>query len=186
MEAAAIPIRFWQRRSVKKSFLLTLIGRGYASLDARYKLVERFRASGKERLVLLILSDFDPDGEEIAHSFARSLRDDFGLNENDIEPIRVALTTAQIREFELVPVMAAKESSANYDRFVDRYADTVVHELDALTPAQLQEILTNAINDVIDVEAFNAEVDREKKDSVWLDGVRRTVHETLQSRSLEE
>jgi hypothetical protein len=64
--------------------------------------------AAKERLVLLVLSDFDPNGEEIAHSFVRSLRDDFGLNENDIEPIRVALTTAQIREFELVPVMSLK------------------------------------------------------------------------------
>jgi hypothetical protein len=162
------------------------IGRGYASLDPRHKLIERFRASGKERLILLVLSDFDPGGEEIAHSFVRSLRDDFNLNENDIEPIRVALTTTQIREFQLVPVMAAKQSSANYDRFVERYAGTVVRELDALTPAQLQEILTEAIDSVVDVEAFNAEVDREKEDSVWLNGVRRAVYEAIQSLSVEE
>jgi len=29
--------------------------------------------------VLLVLSDFDPDGEEIAVSFARSMRDDFAI-----------------------------------------------------------------------------------------------------------
>src|SRR5262249_28834612 len=92
------------------------IGRGYASLDPRHKLVQRYRASGKERLILLILSDFDPDGDEIGHSFARSLHDDFGLDENRIEPIRVALTRDQIREFQLLPVMAAKESYVNYDR----------------------------------------------------------------------
>jgi hypothetical protein len=43
------------------------IGRGYASLVPRHKLVERFRASGKARLILLLLSDFGPDGDEIAH-----------------------------------------------------------------------------------------------------------------------
>jgi len=122
------------------------IGRGYASLDPRHKLVERFRASGKERLILLYLSDFDPDGDEIAHSFVRSLRDDFDLGEELIEPIRVALTKAQIREFQLLPVMVAKETSSNYDRFFERHAGTVVHELDALTPAQLQTVLTQAID----------------------------------------
>jgi hypothetical protein len=162
------------------------IGRGYASLDPRHKLVKRFRASGKERLILLYLSDFDPDGDEIAHSFVRSLRDDFDLDEELIEPIRVALTKAQIREFQLLPVMAAKETSSNYDRFIERHSDTVVHELDALTPAQLQTVLTQAIDSVIDVEAFNAELDREQEDSVWLSGVRRTVQEALRSLSLEE
>jgi hypothetical protein len=160
------------------------IGRGYASLDPRHKLVRRFRASGKKRLILLYLSDFDPDGDEIAHSFVRSLRDDFDVDEELIEPIRVALTGAQIREFELLPVMTAKETSVNYDRFVERHADTVVHELDALTPAQLQEVLTHAIDSILDTEAFNAELEREKEDSVWLGGVRRTVHEALRSLNL--
>ncbi len=56
-------------------------GRGYSSLTPRLKMVQRFTQSGKALLVLLILSDFDPDGEEIAKSFPRSLRDDFGLSD---------------------------------------------------------------------------------------------------------
>jgi hypothetical protein len=60
------------------------IVRGYSSLDPRRKLVQRFRASGKEKLIPLVLSDFDPSGEEIAHSFVRSLRDDFGISEDEI------------------------------------------------------------------------------------------------------
>jgi hypothetical protein len=160
------------------------IGRGYASLVPRHKLVERFMDSGKERLVLLYLSDFDPDGDEIAHSFVRSLRDDFDVDEDSIEPIRVALTRSQIRQFGLVPVMAAKETSTNYDRFVERHGDTAVHELDALTPAQLQGLLTEAIDSVLNIEAFNAEIDAERNDSVWLSGVRRTVHEALRGLSL--
>jgi hypothetical protein len=161
------------------------IGRGYASLDPRHKLIERFRASGKERLILLYLSDFDPDGDEIAHSFVRSLRDDFDLDEQRIEPIRVALTRAQIRDFRLLPVMQAKEESATYNRFVERHGDTVVHELDALTPARLQNVLTHAIDSVLDIDAFNAELEREKEDSVWLSGVRQTVFEALRGLSLE-
>ena len=51
------------------------------------------------------LSDFDPEGEDIAHSLARSLRDDFGIDA--IEPIKVALTAAQVQELRLPPVMQA-------------------------------------------------------------------------------
>jgi hypothetical protein len=161
------------------------IGRGYASLDPRYKLVKRFRASGKERLILLYLSDFDPDGDEIAHSFVRSLRDDFDVDEDSIEPIRVALTGEQVTHYRLVPVMTAKETSVNYDRFVLEHATTEVHELDALTPEELQRVLTKAIDNILDIKAFNAEIDRERADSVWLSGVRQTVHEALRGLSLE-
>lgn len=40
-------------------------GRGYASLPPRIKLKDRFEASGKNKLVLLIVSDFDPEGEDM-------------------------------------------------------------------------------------------------------------------------
>jgi hypothetical protein len=161
------------------------IGRGYSSINPRHDLAKRFEASGKENLILLFLSDFDPAGEEIAHSFARSIRDDFAIDELVIEPIKVALTLEQIREFELPPIMTAKASDPNYERFIERYADSSVHELDALEPEQLQRILTRAIDSVIDVDVFNAEIDAEKRDSVWLEGVRRTVHEALKGVNLD-
>lgn len=73
------------------------IGRGYCSLDPRRRIAERFRKSGKSKLILLILSDFDPDGQEIAHSLARSLRDDFGIE--NIDPIKVALTVSRSKRW---------------------------------------------------------------------------------------
>src|SRR5207244_288406 len=44
------------------------VGRGFCSIDPRRRLAERFIDSKKAQLVVLILSDFDPDGQEIAHS----------------------------------------------------------------------------------------------------------------------
>ncbi|MBU4272110.1 MAG: ParB N-terminal domain-containing protein [Planctomycetes bacterium] len=151
-------------------------GRGYCSLRPRFDISERFRKSGKDRLVLLMLSDFDPDGEEIAHSFARSLRDDFGIV--NIEPIKVALTADQVQEFDLPPAMKAKRTSTNYQRFADKHGDEV-WELEALPPDTLQEILRDSIDSVIDVAAFNNEIDQEKADAVQLEGVRRVVLDTL-------
>ena len=164
-------------RPVAAQFCIPMtIGRGYCSLRPRYDIEQRFRESGKDKLVLLILSDFDPDGEEIAHSLARSLRDDFDIE--DIEPIKVAITADQVEEFDLPPAMKAKTTSANYKRFADEHGDGV-WELEALPPETLQNVLREAIDSVIDTEAFNHEIDQEKADAAKLDGVRRVMLDTL-------
>jgi hypothetical protein len=94
-------------------------GRGFSSLSPRYDLSRRFRQSGKSRLVLLMLTDFDPDGEEIAASFARSLRDDFAID--SIHAVKVALTAEDVKNHDLPSDMDAKESSPNYEKFVEKY-----------------------------------------------------------------
>ena len=43
------------------------LGRGYCSLPPRWNMVQRFKNSGKENLVIVVLSDHDPDGEEISN-----------------------------------------------------------------------------------------------------------------------
>jgi len=152
------------------------IGRGFCSLRPRYDIAERFRKSGKERLVLLMISDFDPDGEEIAHSFARSMRDDFDIE--NIEPVKVALTADQVEEFDLPPVMKAKTDSKNYNRFAAKHGDDV-WELEALPPETLQGVLQEAVDAVIDVDAFNYEIDAEKADAAKLGGVRSVMLDTF-------
>ncbi len=144
-------------------------------------MAERFKQSGKEKLILLALSDFDPEGEDIAHSFARSMRDDFKIRE--IVPVKVALTADQVEDLELPPILKAKESSSRYDKFTARHGDDVF-ELEAVPPDNLQHILRRAIDSVLDTKAFNAEVDREKEDATFLAGVRRTVQQLLSSVDL--
>lgn len=164
-------------REVASEFTIPLtIGRGYCSVPPRYEMAQRFHRSGKEKLILLIVSDFDPDGEEIAHSFARSMRDDFDIRA--IHPIKVALTAEQVEEYDLPPVMTAKETSVHYDKFVESHGDNV-WELEALDESDLQEILRETIDSVIDIDKFNAEQEAEKADSAWLAGARNTVHEAL-------
>ena len=154
------------------------IGRGFSSLDPRYKMVKRFERSGKDKLVVLILSDFDPDGDEIAHSFARSLRDDFFVDEHGLELIKVALTSNQVAAHNLPPIMQAKKQSSNYKRFAAKHGENV-WELEALPPSELQRILTEAINSVLNLDLFNRELDQEKADAVELATVRRRVHDFL-------
>lgn len=155
-------------------------GRGFCSLPPRYNIAERFRKSGKEKLVLIMFSDFDPDGDEIAHSFARSLRDDF-LIEN-IVPFKASLISDQVKNLSLPSSSAveAKEKSVNYKRFVQKYgADQTCFELESMTPDQIQSIADEAIRRVIDCELFNREVEQEKLDAVELGAARKAVRETL-------
>lgn len=154
------------------------IGRGYCSLPPRQAMAKRFEASGKEKLVLLVLGDFDPEGEDIAHSFARSMRDDFDVEE--VEAVKVALTAEQVRALRLPPVMKAKEKSSRYEGFVARHGDNVF-ELEAVPPEQLQRLLREAVDRVLDVPAYNAEVAREREDAAHLEGIRRALREQVQS-----
>jgi hypothetical protein len=155
-------------------------GRGYANLEVRHKMAQRYRASGKEKLVLLVVSDFDPEGEDIAESFAKSMRDDFGIW--NIVAVKVALTYEQTQEMDLATDVFTnpKPKSPRTRKFVATYGEeTSVFELESLTPPVLQGLLRKGIESVLDVKAFNAEVDREKEDAAYLDGVRKTVHRML-------
>jgi len=154
----------------------TTIGRGYSSIRPRFDLARRFQRSGKERLVVLFVSDFDPEGESIAESFARSLRDDFGIA--NITPVKVALTADQVMTLGLPPVMKAKAGSSRRKGFVDRNGEHVF-ELEALAPERLQGFLRAAIEGVLDLALFHAEVDRERQDAVGLDGLRQRARMAL-------
>ena len=165
-------------RPVAEKYCIPMtIGRGYCSLPPRYRMAQRFRCSGKDKLILLAVSDFDPDGEEIAHSFARSMRDDFDID--DIVPIKVALTAQQVKEFNLPPTMKAKKGKKDHyagiaAAFVNEHGDDVF-ELEALQPELLQKLLTDAIDSVIDIDTFNAELSQEREDALLLDATRRRI-----------
>lgn len=160
----------------------TVTGRGYCSVSPREGMRQRYLRSGKRRLVVLIVSDFDPDGEEIAQSFARSMRDEFGVE--DIHPIKVALTADHIERFDLVPSpdMKAKRGSSQYEKFVSKYGDDVF-EVEALQPNQLIDVLTEAIDNVIDTDLFNRELAQEKEDASQIMALRKVVRSTIADKN---
>jgi hypothetical protein len=159
------------------------IGRGYCSLPPRYEMAQRFKKSGKEKLIILAMSDLDPEGEDIAHSFARSMRDDFSIDEDILVPIKVALTYQQVQSMHLPPDMIAKEASSRRKKFVAKHGEHV-YELEAAPPDALQQILRDAIDSVIDVAAFNREQDSEAKDALYLERVRKLLMEQMKNVDL--
>lgn len=150
------------------------LGRGYCSLDPRRKMYERYKAAqrkGKAKLIILILSDFDPEGENIALTFAKSMRDDFGV---DVEAKKVCLTYEQVLERNLPQTFDIKKKSSRYKAHAAKYGDRA-HELEALPTAERSRLLDEAIRGVIDVDAFNREVALEKQDGARLDVLRSKV-----------
>lgn len=148
------------------------VGRGFCSLPPRVAMAKRYEASGRDKLIVISLSDLDPDGDEITHSFARSMRDDFGIG--DVQCVKAALTMDQVKEMHLPPnKLKAKQKSANYAKYVAKHGTEDVYELEALDPAQQKQLLEDAILSVLDVEAYNYEVGKEMEEAAFLDGARQ-------------
>lgn len=154
------------------------VGRGYCSINPRYEIVQRYLRSGKDRLILLIASDFDPDGDEIAESFVRSIRDDFSVD--NVVASKVLLRQDQIKKWNLPPnELEAKESSSKFAKFVKRYRSKHVFELEAVEPELMQRTITEAIEGTIDIEKFNAELAQEKQDAAQLQAMKSTAVKTF-------
>ncbi len=158
------------------------IGRGFCSLPPLKAMVDRYEKSGKDKLIVIGVSDHDPDGEQIVDAFAKGLRDDFYIS--GVELIKAAVGPEHIKRYSLHPSCDAKPTSANFKRFSAAHG-TSAYELEALTPRQLQDEIRRTIDSVIDVDAYNAEVDREKDDAAELDRIRGVVHAALNALDLE-
>ena len=59
--------------------------------------------------------------------------------------------------------MPAKKSDPRYQRFAQSFGDQVV-ELDALPPDELERIVSTAIEELIDRDAWNAEAEKAKQE----------------------
>ena len=163
--------------SVAREFCIPVTTtRGYSSLSPRFDLVQRFLKSGKSSLILLMLTDFDPDGEQIAESFARSLRDDFDLN--DIHPVKVALTAEDVKNNDLPSDMDAKPSSPNYKKFISKYGVKAV-KLDAAPVALLKRSLKEAILSFLDMDEFDAQRNLEEEDAIKIEAHRQVVFSSI-------
>lgn len=168
-----------QLRQVAAKYTVPMTsGRGYSSLPPRKDLVDRFRDSGRETLVVIVVSDFDPEGEDIPGSFGVSLRDDFHVAPEQLRIVKAALTADQVRSMNLHEGQLSKESSSRYQRFVAAHGDRA-WELESLSADQLREIVEGTIRSVLDLEAFEAEVERERQEQMELDDKRRRLRHTL-------
>jgi hypothetical protein len=164
----------------EKYQIWTMSGRGFNSIDPWHDIYERYLASGKRRLIVIVLSDYDPEGEMIPHVGGRTLLGDFGVPRDDLTIIKAGVTREQIDRYQLPSMNFAKESSSNRDWFVRRNGgDDTVWELEAMEPADMCGDLDNTIRNVIDIDLFNREVEAEKEDAAYLEAERKRIMKAL-------
>jgi hypothetical protein len=165
-------------RVTTKYQIPTSSGRGFNSIDPWHDLYQRYVTSRKNRLIVVVVSDYDPEGEMIPQVGGRTLRDDFGVA--DVTIIKAGVTRSQIERYQLPKQNFAKESSSNHDWFVDRNdGDDSVYELEALNPQDMMDDLDNVLRDVIDIDLFNREVQAERDEAAYLEAAKKKATEAL-------
>ena len=149
------------------------LGRGFCSVPVWKKMASRFRRSRKKEMTLIIVSDYDPEGLELADDAIRSLRDLWRL---PVEGHRIAVTRDQIDEMDLAEDFnRAKETSSRFNSFVDRTGSDETWECEALPPDYLEDQVKAAIETNMNMELFEAVVEQEYEDCDRLSDVRRSI-----------
>lgn len=153
-------------------------GRGYSSLPPRKGMVDRFRASGREKLIVVVFSDLDPEGQDIPNAFGLSLRDDLDVDPEKLVIVKAALTHEQTQELDLHEGQLAKEDSARYQRYVDAYGPRC-WELEAVPTDTLFEIGEATVRRTIDMDVFEDQLSKQDDEQAELSEYRGEVREML-------
>lgn len=153
------------------------IGRGFCSIPVWRDMELRFRQSGKDRMTLIVVSDYDPEGLSLADDAIRSLE----LHGVPVDGHRIAVTRDQIDELDLAEDFnPAKESSSRYDAFVGRTSGTETWEVEALPPEYLVEQIKAAIEANMDMEVYERVCDQEEDDCAELCRIRKQTASQLE------
>jgi len=151
------------------------VARGNSSLTTAYEASQEIAKAMPVKV--LQLSDFDDSGEDTVRDLETKLT---RYSRIHIKPYKIALTPQQVTDFNLPRIMAKENEDGTFanslhNKFAKCHGDTVV-ELDALPPDELERIITTAIEDLIDEDAWNAEIEKAKQER---EEVQRRIEELL-------
>lgn len=142
---------------------------GFASLTGIRGTADRALARDVPT-VLLHVGDFDPSGESIYESLAADaaafVEADRVIETLSIEPIRVALTAAQVTTYNL-PTAPPKASDKRSEKWKKEKKGGTC-QLEALAPDDLAKIVDAAIRDQLDLDRLDEQVEAEERDRVAL------------------
>jgi hypothetical protein len=150
--------------------------KGYGGPSLWRRIEERYRESGKEKCIVIILSDHDPEGLNLVDDCVRSLRDLHGV---PVEAIRPLLTMEQVQRYNLHPNWA-KEKSSRFTEYVNRTGTRQSWECEALEPDIVRQCLHDAIMSVTNAEQLNAVQEREAEEKSQLRTIKRRLGNRLQ------
>lgn len=133
--------------------------RGYVSQSELWRDARRHLAwnDQHQRVIVLHLGDHDPSGIDMS----RDLQDRLQMFGADTEVRRIALTMPQVEEIK-PPPNPAKVTDSRFASYEREYGDES-WELDALPPDYISRLVEQQIEDIVDIEKYNAKV-KEQED----------------------
>lgn len=145
-----------------------MVNRGYSSQSAMYDSAKRFIREDKQG-ILFYLGDHDPSGEDMV----RDIQDRLDLFGADVDVRKLALTMAQVEEYE-PPPNPAKMSDSRAEQYVRRHGSQS-WEVDALPPQVLTQIIRAAFRSIVNRRAMQEIVDQERQDKERLQEALRSL-----------
>ncbi len=143
---------------------------GFSSLTAVRQIVDR-AVRRDVPTVLMHVGDYDPSGDSIFTSFtedsAAFVRADRVIATQAIIPVRVALTAEQVEHYAL-PTAPPKKKDSRSKRWVGETC-----QLEALSPADLSQVVDNAIRRELVWSTYQREIALERDDRAELLGLPR-------------
>jgi len=163
-------------KPVCESYYVPLsLGRGYGSIPIWRDMAHRFQQSDKNAMTLIIASDYDPEGLDLADDGVRTLRDLWGV---PVDYFRIAVTREQIDELDLVnDFNPAKITSSRLESFIVTTRGEKTWELEALPPEYIQDQLRAAIEANMDMDIYEQTVEQEQRDAEEIADFRRQLVE---------
>jgi hypothetical protein len=141
------------------------VGRGFNSATRVHEIARLFNATDKP-IRVFYLGDHDPSGRCIeAELCERTLR--YGSGEFEMR--RLAIHAADIKKFNLPP-LRVKDSDSRAKTFRREHGSQCV-ELDALPPAELRRRIREAIESLLDREAWSRALAVEEAERESIEGI---------------
>ena len=146
----------------RKYHVNLLVARGYSSTSAMHDSALRFKQNYNKNCVVLYLGDHDPSGEDMV----RDVKDRMDIFGCDLEIKKIALTMEQIEQYSPPPNLT-KRTDPRSETYIVNYGNQS-WELDALTPDTLNELLVTHIEDLLDMEKYEAVIKQEDEEKMRL------------------
>jgi hypothetical protein len=138
-----------------------MVNKGYSSASAMYESAKRFLVRQRQfkPLFLLYLGDHDPSGEDMVRDIGDRMKE-FGLRELTVQ--KIALTMDQVRQYN-PPPNPAKTTDSRYEAYASEHG-TSSWEVDALPPNVLQQLIRDALEEVLDRGLWDEVIEQERND----------------------
>lgn len=137
-----------------------LPARGYPSATTLREFAKQRILNSRQRIVVLHLGDHDPSGMDMSRDLSERLSL-FSRERVDIDFRRIALNMDQVEE-QQPPPNPAKSTDTRFDKYEEEFGDES-WELDALSPAYLNELVSNEVQGLVNHEVWATRTDKIEK-----------------------